>query len=74
MRVQLVITVESVSELHRPRWEDHPVRSRQRELHVGFDGANGQRFHLILATEAATELFELMSAIMSKERDSIDQT
>lgn len=74
MRLQLVITVDSVSEVHRPRWEDHPVRPMQRELHVGFDGPNGQRFHLILANEAATELFELMGAIIPKERDCIDRS
>ena len=33
----------------------------------GFDGLYGHQVHLILATEAATELFELMGAIIAPE-------
>jgi len=67
MRLHLVITVESVSELHRPRWENHPTRPDHRQLHVGFDGLNGYGVHLVLAAEAATELFALMGAIIDKD-------
>jgi hypothetical protein len=67
VRLQLVITVENVSELHRPRWEGHPNRPAQRQLHFGFDGLYGYQVHLILATEAATELFELMGAIIVRD-------
>ena len=67
MRLQLVITVESVSEVHRPRWEDHPIRPRQRQLHIGFDGADGHQVHLILASGAATGLFALLHPLLTDE-------
>jgi hypothetical protein len=67
VRLQLVITVESVSELHRPRWEDHPTRPRLRQLHIGFDGLGGRQIHLILANEAAIDLFELLRPIIADD-------
>jgi hypothetical protein len=67
MRLHLVVTVESVSELHRPRWEGNPTNAAQRQLHVGFDGLSGYEVHLILASEAATALFELMGAIIAAD-------
>jgi hypothetical protein len=57
--------VDGVSELHRPRWEDHPTRPPLRQLHLGLDGLDGRQVHLILASEAATELFELLRAIIA---------
>jgi hypothetical protein len=71
VRLQLVIAVESVSELHRPRWEHHPTRPPQRQLHIGFDGLGGQRLHVILAADVAAELFELIRAIISEDRSDI---
>jgi hypothetical protein len=67
VRLQLVIIVESVSELHRPRWEDHPTRAL-RQLHVGLDGLGGHQIHLIFANDAAIELFELMHPIIGTDR------
>ena len=69
MRLQLVITVESTSEVHRPRWEDDPTSLAHRQMHLGFDGLDGHRFHLILGAQAATELFELMGAIIDPGKD-----
>jgi hypothetical protein len=68
MRLQVVITVESVSELHRPRLEDHPTRPPHRQLHIGFDGLQGREVHLILANEAASDLFNLLCPIMAEDR------
>jgi hypothetical protein len=64
VRLQLVITIESIAELHRPRWDDHPTRPHRRQLHIGFDSLDRRQIHLILASEAATELFQLMQAII----------
>jgi hypothetical protein len=71
MRLQLVLTVESVAELHRPRWDDHPTRPTQRQLHIGFDGLDGQQLHLVLAAEVADRLFELVRAITSDDRSDV---
>jgi hypothetical protein len=68
MRLQVVITVETVAEIHRPRWEDHPTRPPLRQLHIGFDGLGGRQVHLILARDAATDLFELLRPIIAKDR------
>jgi hypothetical protein len=67
VRLQLVITVESASELHRPRWEDHPTLPQHRQLHIGFDGLHGHQIHLILARQAATDLFELLRPIIARD-------
>jgi hypothetical protein len=59
-----VIVIDQASELHRPRWEEHPTWSDRRQLHLGFDGHGGRDVHLVLATEVAGDLFELMRAII----------
>src|SRR5437870_1853616 len=60
VRIQLVVTVETASELHRPRWEDHPSSPAKRQLHLGFYGGGMRDVHVILASEAAVELFQLL--------------
>ena len=49
------------------RWEENPARPLHRQLHVGFDGADGLQVHLILASEAATGLFALLHPLLADE-------
>ena len=67
MRLQLVVTVEAVGELHRPRWDDHPTKPQARQLHIGLDGLDGKHVHLILTEEVANDLFELLRPIIASD-------
>ena len=69
VRLQLVITVETVGEIHRPRWEEHPTSPPLHQLHIGFDGLGGHQIHLILGHEAAFGLFELLRPIIAEDHD-----
>jgi hypothetical protein len=59
-----VIVIDKATELHRPRWEDHPSWTDRRQLHLGFDGHGGRDVHLVFGTEAAAAFFELIGAII----------
>jgi hypothetical protein len=59
-----VVTVESPSELHRPRWEDHPTSPHLRQLHLGLDGHGGRDVHLVFSVEAIAAHYDMLEAII----------